>query len=819
MAIEHRALFALSIAFTASIVALPDFPPDIPPVRNVFIGRLILAFLLPVTAAAIWWLLGRLHRGAIQHLPASDLRPERVGPATALFLSAFHVTMLIALIGGHLWLGRILGLMVGMFLIATGNELPRLRPNLVWGIRTPQTLGNDDVWKRVHRLGGHIRVVMGLAVCIAALSGTEELTQVILVAVGLETVVCVGAGMVFSRHKTAVLGVLLLSACGVGARVHAQGLPPAKVETLPALIDATVPKLMEQGHVPGAAVVIVHEGRIVVLRGFGESRLDSGQKVDASRTLFRIGSVSKVFTAVAALQLVEARKLDLQQDIRAYLPDFPLRYGATTHQLLTHTAGLEERFAGAYTDAPEHLVPLATHLRLDPPKQVIRPGTAYSYSNYNYALAGLVVESLSGVRYETYMADRVFGPLRMTATTAHQPPEAPLANDLARGYRWVDGHHEVLPYRFTYASPSGAISTSAADMGRFMLALLGDGTVGNDRVLSPESVQTLLAPQYTPDPRVPPRGYGFLHWLTHGQRLQHHDGTLGDQVGVLVLAPAHRFGIFVASNGVNEGGIEVGNTLLEPLLTHLFGPSTPPPPPTVVPDSPDSLRRALQVAGTYRDYHHTRNDMSRLRAMMPMIQSRATVEPDGAIRWHGRRWLEVEPLVFRRADGPDHIIFKEDDRGNVTALHAWGATYERIGWIEQTPVHLGLLALCVIAFLAYPLSRVVHALRRRPAAPEGRVARGCAVFVALANLAFVIGLVPFLRNLGSTVPLPLPQVVLLSLPLASVAATALLPAFSARAWTDKWWSFGERLRYSALAVFAVAFMTFLNYWKLLGFRY
>ncbi len=816
MAIEHRALFALSIAFTASIVAFPDFPPDIPPVRNVFVGRLILAFLLPLTAGAIWWLLGKLHRGAIQQLSQSNSRSERVGPATALFLSAFHVTMLIALIGGQLWLGRILGLMVGVFLIATGNELPRLRPNLVWGIRTPQTLGNDDVWKRVHRLGGHIRVVMGLVVCVAALSGTQELTHVILVAVGLETVVCIGAGMFFSRHKTAVLGVALISVCGVGFRVHAQGLPLAKMEALPALVDATVPKLMEQGHVAGTALVAVHEGRIVMLRGYGGSRLDSDQKVDASRTLFRIGSVSKVLTAVAALQLVDAGKLDLQQDIRAYLPDFPLRYGATTHQLLTHTAGLDERFAGAYTDAPEHLVPLATHLRLDRPKQVIRPGTVYSYSNYNYALAGLVVERLSGLPYETYMANRVFGPLRMTATTAHQPPEARLANDLARGYRWVDGHHESLPHRFTYASPSGAISTSAADMGRFMLALLGDGSVGNDRILSQESAKMLLAPQYTPHPRIPPRGYAFLHWFTHGQHLQHHDGTLGDHIGVMVLAPADRFGMFVASNGAPDGRNQVGNQLLEPLLTHLFGPSTPPSPPTPL---AASLRRAPQVAGTYRDYHHTRNDMSRLRAMMPMIQSRVTVEPDGAIRWQGRRWLEVEPLVFRSAEGPDHIVFKEDDRGDITALHAWGATYERIGWIEQSPFHLSVLAFCLIAFLAYLLSSAIRVLRRGPAEAEGGVARRCAAFVALVNLAFVIGLAPSVRNLGATVPLPLAFVLLLSLPLASLAATALLPAFAVKAWSGKWWTFRERLGYSTFAVLAVTFMTFLNYWKLLGARY
>jgi CubicO group peptidase (beta-lactamase class C family) len=152
---------------------------------------------------------------------------------------------------------------------------------------------------------------------------------------------------------------------------------------------------MEQRHVPGAAIAVVHAGRLVLLRGYGLSRLDEGARVDASRTLFRIGSVSKVFTSVAALQLAEAGALDLQRDVRAYVPDIPLRYGATTRQLLTHSAGLGERFTAASTEAPDRLPSLADRLRLDPPEQVIRPGTGYSYSNSNFALTGLVVERVS----------------------------------------------------------------------------------------------------------------------------------------------------------------------------------------------------------------------------------------------------------------------------------------------------------------------------------------------------------------------------------------------------------------------------------------
>ena len=160
MAIERRALIGLIVAFTASIIAFPMFPPDIPPQvgrDGVFIGAPFVAFLLPVAAMAVWWIVANLSR----HPPRATPRPTNAGAATALFLSAFHVTMLMAFIGGQPWLVRMLGVLVGVFLVATGNDLPRVRPNLAWGVRMRQTLASDSLWRRVHRLAGFIRVADG----------------------------------------------------------------------------------------------------------------------------------------------------------------------------------------------------------------------------------------------------------------------------------------------------------------------------------------------------------------------------------------------------------------------------------------------------------------------------------------------------------------------------------------------------------------------------------------------------------------------------------------------------------------------------------
>jgi CubicO group peptidase (beta-lactamase class C family) len=633
--------------------------------------------------------------------------------------------------------------------------------------------------------------------------------------VALETIAGVAAGVLLSRHRdmaAAVLLCVLTAAAAQAQTVPADRIATDRIETLPALIDATVPKLLEQQHIAGTAVAVVHDGRVVLLRGYGRARLNPDVPVDPERTLFRVGSITKTFTGVAALHLVDDGRLDLHQDIRAYVPEVPMRYGATTHQLLTHTAGFGERFAGGYTDAA-HLVPLAEHLRLNPPAQDIRPGRAYSYSNYNTALAGRVVEARSGTTFERYMADHVFAPLRMTHSTVQQPPPPQLAESLARGYRWIGGRLEPLDYRYTNTGPSGALATTAADMGRFMLAMLGDGSLDGRRVLSADSVRAIGAPQYTPDPRIPATGYGLVHLAWHGHEFLYKDGTLDDQHGSLLLMPDDGLGIFVASNSIPG----LGDFLYAPMMTHLYGTADPPLAP--VTSRPDARDRAARFAGSYRDFHHTRNDMSRIRALMPMIQSRVSVAADGALEWHGHRWLEVEPSVFRREDAEDYLVFRSGEDGSVVDMHTASGSYERIGWQEQTAFHGVLLVACVAAFVAYAGFRLVSLLRRRPSTPDGRMAGRLAAFVATTNLLFLTALAPSLRELGAVTPLPWPQMLIMSLPLVSLVATALLPGFAARAWIAGWWTRRERLGYSAVAVLSVTFMTFLNYWKLLGIRY
>ena len=202
-------------------------------------------------------------------------------------------------------------------------------------------------------------------------------------------------------------------------------------------------------------MAIVHDGRVVFLRAYGVARVGPHTPVDAASTLFRIGSVTKPLTAAAVLQLVDEGTLDLSRDIRAYLPDLSLLYGVTTRQLLTHTAGLDEKFAGGFTREPGDLQPLAEHAK-GRAVSAMHPGLYYSYSNTDYTLAGWLLERVSGRPYEEAMAARLFTPLKMTHTTARQPPEPALIGARSIGYAWDGSAYQALPFRYTQSRPAGA---------------------------------------------------------------------------------------------------------------------------------------------------------------------------------------------------------------------------------------------------------------------------------------------------------------------------------------------------------------------------
>jgi len=191
-----------------------------------------------------------------------------------------------------------------------------------------------------------------------------------------------------------------------------------------AWLDGFMPYAMASGDLPGAVVVVVKDGHVLTERGFGFADRKARKPVDPARTLFRPGSISKLFTWTAVMQQVQAGKIDLDADVNTYL-DFkiPPAFGKpiTMRNLMTHTAGFEETVKYLITANPKLLKPLDQVLKRWVPDRIYAPGAMPAYSNYGASLAGYIVERVSGEKFEDYIQRHIMAPLGMNHSSFAQP--------------------------------------------------------------------------------------------------------------------------------------------------------------------------------------------------------------------------------------------------------------------------------------------------------------------------------------------------------------------------------------------------------------
>ncbi len=474
--------------------------------------------------------------------------------------------------------------------------------------------------------------------------------------------------------ETAVLCTLLAE-----ARPAQTAFGPADVWEL---FDRLVPAQMEKDHVPGAAVAVVWEGEVVFAEGFGRASLEREQPVSAETTLFRIGSISKVCTALALAREVERAGLALEDEIAPRLAGLAIRgeeRGKLRYwHLLTHTAGFDQIGLDRHAQGPaDQLTPrrfLEGRLVL-----VRAPGQVTCYDTYAITLAGELVERLSGQPYAQYMRAELFQPLGMERTYVQAPDDrrgvqAPedLRRELATGYGYAEGKHVPQPYEYYNTQPASSIDSTALDMARFSLGLLGDGGVRAQRVLSRELLEGLRRPQFRNHPDLPGFTLGFWEEFHGRERALQHGGTMLGFTARLTLFPERRLGLFSACNRDPETGPypRLHDVLVAELAARVVHAERPGQPPPVRADV--DLAR---LTGSYTDigYCHTCPDGEGWSWSPFEVQAAGP----GELEFWGSVWQASGPLEFR--SGERRAIFRTDARGRVSHLCVGNLAYERIG--------------------------------------------------------------------------------------------------------------------------------------------
>jgi len=652
---------------------------------------------------------------------------------------------------------------------------------------------------------------------------------------------------VFSRIKVTFLLALLL----VGALSSvlnswspqvalAQTTGPSEPMELEDFLDNEITAELNDYHIPGAAVSVVKDGQLFFAKGYGYANLQNNKPVVANQTLFMVGSVTKLFTWTAVMQLVEQGKLDLNVDVNTYLKSFqiPATYPQpiTLKNLMTHTAGFEDRNVGTVAQTADDIEPLGDYLAHNMPSRVRPPGEVTAYSNYGVALAGYVIEQVSGMPFDDYIEANILNPLNMHHTTTRQPLPSDLAQDMSMCYTYADGAYQAGdPFLYMQIQPAGAMRTTVTDIANFMIAHLQNGIYGNSRILQNATAEQMHTQLFTNDPRVNGNAHGFWEMNLNSLRILYHYGLTSSFASFLFLLPEQNLGLFVSYNSL--GGNQAEIRLLRTFLDRYY--------PITNPAAPSFSQQASRFAGSYRANRMAYTTFEKAAAIFSQVD--VVANSDGTLLLNGlgdqSKWVQVETRVFRLSSGQrydayrlsgvqpnDTLVFGEDAQGHVTYMfinnlpeHA----FEKVPWYENVSFTLSLMVVCLAFFVSMLIFLPIRFLRDRRRGGEKKVSsrwarwgRGLSGIFSLLNLLFFVGI---LMGLGNTTPflfgVPLFFVIVLSIGLVASVLGVMSVAFVVLAWKQRYWSLAGRLHYTLVTFASLAFIWFLNNWNLLGFRF
>ncbi len=311
-------------------------------------------------------------------------------------------------------------------------------------------------------------------------------------------------------------------------------------------LELSIAEEMKEQSVPGAQVAIVSGDRVVYQRAFGVTSVETKEPV-TTETLFRLGSTTKTFVAVAAIALVHQGKLDLNKPIGQYAKGLnPQIARLTLHQLLSHTSGLRDE---APMIGPLDETAMAERVRGWGEEMFFtEPGRVFSYSNPGYVLAGYVIEQASGKPFADALNELVFQPLGMKRSTFR--PTMAMTWPLAQGHNPTpQGAQVIRPFAENAGNwPPGSLFSNVTEFSRILIAMLNQGKLESKQIFSSTLAQTIAEPKAVIPALNRRYGYGSISFKERGVEVLMHTGGRSGFGSIFYTAPQQRFAVVILAN-------------------------------------------------------------------------------------------------------------------------------------------------------------------------------------------------------------------------------------------------------------------------------
>lgn len=617
-------------------------------------------------------------------------------------------------------------------------------------------------------------------------------------------------------------------------------------------VDAYIEKA--KGSVVGAAVAVVMNGETVFLKGYGDADREKGVKVDAGQTLFRVGSLSKMLTWTALMQQVQAHRIDLDADVNRYLTCFrvPEAFGkpVRVRDLLTHTAGFEDNKLG-WTGASPEAAPtslcetLGNHI----PARVFPPGIEYgsgenaAYSNWGAALAGHLVEEVTGQSFDEYVEQNILKPLDMPLSTFREPLDTDRAGRMAAGYTRSETGHVAKPFEiYRPIAPASSFTATAGELTHFMIAHLQLGAYRSTRILEEGTARSMQERAFGSAPYLNGSGLGFFETWRNGHRIVHHSGLTAYFSSEMALIPDLQLGVLILANTKTPATEGFAAAFLD-----AFYPAT----------LPHIEPKPFSPSDYVGSYIRNSNSYTKTERLVGLLRLTEVTTSDGMLEIasllspkESPEWICIGPDVFRHVGGQETIRFVRDAKGRVTHLVSPKAfsPLHRLSGAEQLMAHTmaaglmlrevlhnetvqgsvdqDVIAVLALLFGAFFVA-IVRALPRPEASAAPSALRGARILAAanaILNLLVLDALaatVDVLQNdfVGALTRIPLPLKIASILGTLSALSAAAMLWQAARSWRSRTWTIYGRIEYTAITLITLVFAAWLHYGNLVGWNH